>query len=117
MRSKHPDLYVAGDATGSFQILHISNQEGRVAGHNAAGGSPKRRVDYSLMMSVVFTDPQVVGVGLGEAAARAAGHEVKTSIIGLDNVPRALAARDARGLIKLVADAKTDRLLGGQIIQ
>jgi mercuric reductase len=65
---------------------------------------------------VVFTDPQVAGVGLSEAQAHAAGHEVTTSVIGLDNVPRALAARDTRGLIKLVADAKTDRLIGGQIV-
>ena len=64
---------------------------------------------------VVFTDPQVAGVGLTEAQARDAGHEVKTSVLALDNVPRALAARDTRGLIKLVADAETDRLLGGVI--
>ncbi|WP_416054095.1 hypothetical protein [Oceanibaculum sp.] len=63
---------------------------------------------------VVFADLQVAGVGLSEAAARAAGHEVKTSIVPLDHVPRARAARDTRGLIKLVADAKTDRLPDGQ---
>jgi mercuric reductase len=55
-------------------------------------------------------------VGLTEAQARAAGHEVKTSVLALENVPRALAARDTRGLIKLVADAGTDRLLGGVIL-
>ena len=65
---------------------------------------------------VVFTDPQVAGVGLSEAAARQAGHAVKTALLPLDQVPRALAARDTRGLIKLVADAETDRLLGGQIV-
>lgn len=65
---------------------------------------------------VVFTDPQVAGVGLSEAAAKAAGHEVKNSIVPLQQEPRALAARNTRGLIKLVADAKTDRLLGGQIL-
>ncbi|MEQ8701114.1 MAG: mercury(II) reductase, partial [Bauldia litoralis] len=50
------------------------------------------------------------------AAATTAGHVVKTSVLPLDRVPRALAARDTRGLIKLVADARTDRLLGGQIL-
>ena len=48
--------------------------------------------------------------------AAEAGHDVKTSVLPLDAVPRALAARDTRGLIKLVADAATDRLLGGHII-
>jgi mercuric reductase len=65
---------------------------------------------------VVFTDPQVAGVGMSEAAAKAAGFATKTSIVPLDQVPRALAARDTRGLIKLVADTKTDRLLGAQIM-
>jgi mercuric reductase len=65
---------------------------------------------------VTFTDPQVASVGLTEAAARAAGYEVKTSLLPLDAVPRALAACDTRGLIKLVADHGTDRLLGAHIL-
>jgi mercuric reductase len=72
--------------------------------------------DNSAMPWVVFSDPQVAGVGLGEAAARTQGFRTKTSVVPLDQVPRALAARDTRGLIKLVADADTDRLLGGQIL-
>ena len=51
-----------------------------------------------------------------EAAARAAGHAVRVSTIGLNQVPRALAARDTRGLIKLVADAGNGRLLGAHIL-
>src|SRR3546814_7467716 len=72
--------------------------------------------DNSAMPWVVFTDPQVAGIGLTEAAAETAGFETKTSLLSLDHVPRALAARDPRGLIKLVADVKTDSLLGGQIL-
>ena len=72
--------------------------------------------DNSAMPWVVFIDPQVAGVGLTEAQGRAAGHRVKTSIVPLDQVPRALAARNTRGLIKLVADSETDRILGGQIL-
>jgi mercuric reductase len=72
--------------------------------------------DNAAMPWVVFTDPQVAGVGLSQAAAFAADIETKTSIVPLDQVPRALAARDTRGLIKLVADASSDRLLGAQIL-
>jgi pyruvate/2-oxoglutarate dehydrogenase complex dihydrolipoamide dehydrogenase (E3) component len=68
------------------------------------------------MPSVVFTDPQVASVGLTEAAARAAGHRVRVSVLALDQVPRALVARDMRGLIKLVADATTGKLLGAHIL-
>ena len=72
--------------------------------------------NHALSVIGHLADPQVAGVGLGEAQARDAGLDVKTSIVPLDQVPRALAARDTRGLIKLVADRKSDRLLGGQII-
>src|SRR3546814_10384446 len=68
------------------------------------------------MPAVVFTDPQVASVGLTETAAQAKGLDVKVSLLPLDAVPRALAARDTRGLIKLVADKASDRLLGGQIM-
>ena len=68
------------------------------------------------MPAVVFTDPQVASVGLTEAEATTQGFDVKTSVLPLEHVPRALAARDTRGLIKLVADAASDRLLGAHII-
>jgi mercuric reductase len=87
----------------------------KLAARNALNGDDER-YDNSAMPWVVFTDPQVAGVGLSQAQAIAAGHEAKTSVVPLDQVPRALAARDTRGLIKLVADARSDRLLGGQIL-
>src|SRR5260370_9104525 len=68
------------------------------------------------MPAIVFPDPQVASVGMTEARARAGGHDVRTSIITLDHVPRALAARDTRGLVKLVADGTTRRLLGAHIL-
>ena len=52
------------------------------------------------MPAVVFTDPQVASVGLTEAAARSTGLDVRTSVLPLEYVPRALAARDTHGLIK-----------------
>ena len=68
------------------------------------------------MPSVTFTDPQVAGVGKTEAQARGEGCDVKTAVLPLSYLPRALAARDTRGLIKLVACAGTDRLLGAHIL-
>src|SRR3546814_7092238 len=68
------------------------------------------------MPGVVFTDPQVASVGLTEAAARTRGIDVRTSVLSLDNVPRALAARDTRGLLKLVAERSTKRLIGAHIL-
>jgi pyruvate/2-oxoglutarate dehydrogenase complex dihydrolipoamide dehydrogenase (E3) component len=68
------------------------------------------------MPSVVFTDPQVASVGLTETAARAQGLRVRSSVLPLEYVPRALAARDTRGLIKLVAETETGRLVGAHIL-
>jgi mercuric reductase len=59
---------------------------------------------------------QVAGVGLTESAAQAQGFKTRASIVSLDQVARALAARDTCGLIKLIADRNTDRLLGAQIL-
>ena len=115
MGTTRPGVYAAGDVTDRDQFVYMAAYGAKVAVNNALGLEPMA-YDNAAMPWVVFTDPQVAGVGLTEAQAREAGHEVKTSLIGLDNVPRALAARDTRGLIKLVADAETDRLLGGQII-
>lgn len=72
--------------------------------------------DDSAMPRVVSTDPQIAGGGLGEAAAKAAGHAVTTSVLPVGAVPRALAAHDTRGLVELVADAGTDRLPGIRIL-
>lgn len=115
MRTSRPGVYAAGDVTGRDQFVYMAAYGAKLAALNALGGD-EHAYDNAAMPWVVFTDPQVAGVGLSEAAARAAGHEVKTSVLPLDLVPRALAARDTRGLIKLVADARTDCLLGGQIL-
>jgi mercuric reductase len=68
------------------------------------------------MPGVTFTDPQVAHVGLTEEAARDAGIVPKTSVFRLSSLPRAIAARDTRGLIKLVADQANDRLLGAHLL-
>ena len=115
MRTSRPGVYAAGDVTNRDQFVYMAAFGAKLAALNALNGD-SLRYDNAAMPWVVFTDPQVAGVGLGEVAAREAGFEVKTLVLPLDQVPRALAARDTRGLIKLVADAKSDRLLGGQIL-
>ena len=114
MATTRAGTWAAGDVTDRDQFVYMAAYGAKVATNNALG-LQQMRYDNSTMPWVVFTDPQVAGVGLSEAEAKAAGHEVKTSVVTLDNVPRAAAARDTRGVIKLVADAQTDRLLGGQI--
>jgi mercuric reductase len=115
MRTTRPGVYAAGDVTGRDQFVYMAAYGAKIAAKNALNGD-SLRYDNHAMPTVVFTDPQVASVGLTETGAREAGHHVKVSVLPLDQVPRALAARDTRGLIKLVADARTRKLLGAHIL-
>ena len=115
MRTSRAGIYAAGDVTGRDQFVYMAAHGARIAAQNALNGD-SRRYDDKAMPAVVFTDPAVASVGLTEAAAIAGGHDVATSLLPLEFLPRALAARDTRGLIKLVADARTKRLLGAHIL-
>ena len=115
MRTSRMGIYAAGDVTGRDQFVYMAAYGAKLAAKNALNGDCLV-YDNSAMPAVVFSDPQVASVGLTEAAAKAAGYDVRTSVLPLDAVPRALAARDTRGLIKLVADGASKRLLGAHIL-
>jgi len=115
MRSSNPNVYAAGDVTGTDMYVYMAAYGAKLAALNATGGD-EQAYSNATMPDVVFTDPQIARVGLTEAKAIDQGFEVKTSLITLDHVPRYLAARDTRGLIKLVADKQTDKLLGAHIL-
>jgi pyruvate/2-oxoglutarate dehydrogenase complex dihydrolipoamide dehydrogenase (E3) component len=115
MRTTRAGVYAAGDVTGCDQFVYMAAYGAKLAAKNALNGD-RLRYDNAAMPAVVFTDPQLASVGLTEAVARKLGHEVNVSTITLDQVPRALAARDTRGLIKLVADADSGRLLGAHLL-
>ena len=115
MRTTRAGVYAAGDVTGRDMFVYMAAHGAKIAALNALNGD-NRRYDDSAIPKVVFTDPQVASVGLTEAEAEARGLDVATTVLDLGNVPRALAARDIRGLIKLVADKKTKRLLGAHIM-
>jgi mercury(II) reductase len=115
MRTTRPRTYAAGDVTGRDEFVYMAAYGAKLAAENALNGDSKR-YDAAAMPAIVFTDPQVASVGLTETAALDRGLRVKTSTLDLSYVPRALAARDARGLIKLVAEAASGKLLGAHIL-
>lgn len=115
MQTNVPGIYAAGDVTGTDMFVYMAAYGAKLAAQNAILGNQKR-YNNSSMPAVVFTDPQYATVGLTEAQAKSKGINVKTSVLDLEHVPRALAARDTRGLIKLVADAKSDALIGAHIL-
>ena len=115
LQSTNPNIYAVGDVTGRHQYVYMAAYGAKLAAENALNGNALV-YDSTAMPAVVFTDPQVAGVGLTEAAARNEGLSVKASVLPLSYLPRALAARDTRGLIKLVAEQGSDRLLGAHIL-
>ncbi len=115
LRTTNPRAWAAGDCTPAPQFVYVAAYEGALAVDNAIGAK-SRTVDFRALPSVTFTRPQIASAGLTEEQARQEGYEVRVSIMPLDVIPRALVNRDTRGLFKLVADAKTDQLLGAHIL-
>lgn len=110
-----PGVYAAGDAADTPAYVYTAAYEGKIAVENAFSGAGIK-YDYSALPWVVFTDPQVAGVGLDEAQAEKWGIPHEVSKLPLSAVPRALAANDQRGFIKLIRDPGTDKLLGARIV-
>ncbi len=108
-------VYAAGDVIGEPEFVYTAAYEGALAAENALTGAGRER-DYTALPWVVFTDPQVAGVGLDEAQAAARGIDAEATTLPLSHVPRALAARATRGFIKLIRDRGTDRLLGARVL-
>ncbi|CCB87802.1 mercuric reductase (plasmid) [Simkania negevensis Z] len=115
LRTSIEGIYAAGDVIGEPKFVYTAAYEGGLAAQNALGSSPELR-DYSALPWVIFTDPQVAGVGLDERMAQTLGINFQVSVLPLSQVPRSIAARDARGFIKLIRDKDTDLLIGARIL-
>src|SRR3972149_4285064 len=96
-------------------FVYVAAYSGQLAAENALTNAG-RPYDAAYVPRITFTDPQIASAGLTEDQARQQGYEVRVSTLSMVHVPRALAARDTRGLIKLVANAATDHLLGAHIL-
>jgi len=115
LRTSISTIFGAGDVLGEQMFVYTAAYEGQLAAQNAMSEGHNKR-DYTALPWVVFTDPQVAGVGLDEHQAAEAGIDVDVARLPLEAVPRALAARDTRGFIKLLRDRATDRLVGARIL-
>ena len=116
MRTSNPKIYVAGDATGSYQILHHGTDEGTVAGHNAAGAKPEKSIDYRLKMSVIFTDPPFAQVGLNAIELQRAGRDFVTGSAHFPKTGRAITMSVEHGVWKMFADPTSGEILGATIL-
>jgi mercuric reductase len=116
LRTSVPHIWAAGDVIGTEQDSQMATpvgaRDGSIAARNALSREALRRVDHRVVPRAVFTDPQIGVVGMTDEEANAAGHHCWCNTLPMDLVPRAGAIRDTRGLIKMVADADTNEVLG-----
>jgi mercuric reductase len=115
LRTNKQHIFAVGDVTGEQQFVYTAAYEGNLAAENAMTKGQKKK-DYRVLPWVIFTDPQLAGVGMDEREAKEAGIDFEVAKLPLDQVPRAMAARDTRGFIKLLRNKKDDKLIGARIL-
>jgi mercuric reductase len=115
MRTTAPHVWAAGDVIGEPMLETIAAKEGATAAENALLGT-HRKIDFMPVPRAIFTSPQVASVGLTEKGAHERGYNCACRTIPMSKVPKAVIIRDTRGLIKMVADASTGKILGVHIL-
>lgn len=113
-RTAVPGIYAIGDITGKPQLAHVASAQAKVAVAHACGRRAK--MDYRVIPSCVFAQPEIGTVGLTEQQAKDAGIEVKCAKFSYRGLGRAIAGGEIEGFFKLIGDAKTGELVGAHIV-
>ena len=116
MQTSAPHIYAAGDCTGPHEIVHIAIQQGETAAHNIVNPKSPRRMDYRLLISVVFTEPQVAFVGLTEKEAAARGIKLLAASYPFNDHGKSLIMEAKDGFVKLLANPRSGEILGGACV-
>jgi mercuric reductase len=111
----NPRIWAAGDVTGHPQFVYVAAKQGAIAVENAFEQAG-RRIDYSALPRITFTTPNIAAAGITEAEAHEQGRRCECRVLDLENVPRAIVSRNTRGVVKLVADRDTGRVLGVHLL-
>ncbi len=114
LRTNVPGVHAIGDVTGKVLLAHVASHQGLVAAAVMAGHD--ERMDYRAVPAATFTHPEVASVGLTEAKAAEAGHDVVVGRFPFTALGRAQTYGSTEGLVKVVADRKYGEVLGVHII-
>jgi mercuric reductase len=116
LRTNVSHIWAAGDVIGceteSQMATPVGARDGKIAAHNALSEDPLRQADHTVIPRTIFTDPQVAVVGLTDEEANAAKIACWCNTIPMSMVPRAGAIRDTRGVIKMVLERESRRVVG-----
>ena len=116
MQTSQPHIYAAGDCVGRHEIVHVAIQQAEIAGHNILHSASPKHFDSRLLISVVFTEPQVAQVGLTEKAAAAEGIELRSASYPFNDHGKSLIMDAKDGFVKLSVNPKTGEILGGSCV-
>ncbi len=119
LRTSVPHIWAAGDAIRTEQQSQMATpvgaHDGNIAAGNALNGEG-RKVDHRVVPRAIFTDPQVATVGQTDAEANQSGFRCECGTVPIHLVPRAGAVRDERGVIKMVLERQSDKVLGVSMV-
>ncbi|MCL1668400.1 dihydrolipoyl dehydrogenase [Elizabethkingia ursingii] len=114
LQTNVPNIYAIGDVVKGAMLAHKAEEEGVFVAETLAGEKP--HVNYNLIPGVVYTWPEVAGVGKTEEQLKEAGVAYKTGSFPMRALGRSRASMDTDGVIKILADEKTDEILGVHMI-
>lgn len=114
LQTNVPNIYAIGDVVRGAMLAHKAEEEGVFVAETIAGQKP--HINYNLIPGVVYTWPEVAGVGKTEEQLKEAGIEYKAGTFNFRALGRARASMDTDGFVKVLADKKTDEILGMHII-
>jgi dihydrolipoamide dehydrogenase len=109
-------IFAAGDCTGPHEIVHIAVTQGEIAAHNIARPKSPRKMDHRLLISIVFTEPQVAFVGLTEKEATSRGIKFLAASYPFNDHGKSLIMEAKDGFVKLLANPKSGEILGGACV-
>lgn len=115
MQTTEPHIYAIGDCIGGLQLAHAASHEGITAVNHLAGEA-SYGYHANQVPRCVYTRPEVASVGLTAKEARAKGYEVKEGKVPFSAVGKALVHGETEGFVKMIADARTNDILGVQMI-
>ncbi|MDX9714160.1 MAG: dihydrolipoyl dehydrogenase [Dissulfurispiraceae bacterium] len=114
LRTASDNIYAVGDITGKMMLAHLATRQGVIAAENACGLNPA--ISYTCVPAGVFTSPEIGSAGLREEEAKERGLDIKVGRFQYRTLGKAHADGNITGLIKIISDVHTDKVLGMHII-
>ncbi|KAF0145017.1 MAG: dihydrolipoamide dehydrogenase [Nitrospirae bacterium] len=114
LQTNVPHIYAIGDVTGGILLAHVASKQGLIAAENIMGADKK--FDYSVVPAAIFTSPEIGSVGLREHQAKEKGLDYTTGEFQFRALGKAHAMGEISGFIKIIAEKKSDKILGAHII-